>query len=92
MNQDEFILTIGESVDSGCGMDHESRNVLKVGTSAMRDIEYGADFTEWLNMFCEQAEDEATELEIFCDLADSVHLSENSAGLPWEENPLLDEI
>jgi hypothetical protein len=43
-------------------------------------------------MFCEQAEDDATEIEIFCDVAASVNLSEDSAGLPWEENPLLDEI
>ena len=92
LNGDEFTLTTGESVDMGCGTDHGFRNVLEVGTSAMRDIEYGDDFTEWLDLFCEQAEDEATEIEIFCDAADSVNLSENTEGLPWEENPLLDEI
>ena len=92
-NGDEFVLTTGETVDFGCGADHESHNVLEVGTSAKRDIyESGDDFTEWLNMFCEQAEDDATEIEIFCDVAASVNLSEDSAGLPWEENPLLDEI
>ena len=62
LNADEFILTTGESMNFGCGTDHESRNVLEVGTSAMRDIDDGADFTEWLNLFCEQAEDEATEI------------------------------
>ncbi len=82
-----------ESVDMGCGTDFGSRNVLEVGTCAMRDIyESGDDFTEWLNLFCEQAEDEATEIEIFCDVADSVNLSENTEGIQWEENPLLDDI
>ena len=89
---DEFILTTVESVDMGCGTDFGSRNVLEVGTSTMRDIEFGTDFTEWLDLFCEQAADEATEIEIFCDVADSVNLSENCEGLPWEENPLLDEL
>ncbi len=92
LNGDEFILTTVESVDLGSGTDFGSRNVLEVGTSAMRDIEYGDDFTEWLNLFCEQAEDEATEIEIFCDVAADVNLSENTEGLPWEENPLLDEV
>jgi len=51
LNADEFTLTTGESIDSGCGMDHEFHNVLEVGTDAMRDIyEWGDDFTEWLNL------------------------------------------
>lgn len=57
----------------------------------MRDIYDGSDFSEWLNMFCEQAGDEATEIKIFCDVAGDMDLSENAAGPPWEENPLLDE-
>ena len=92
LNEEEFILTIVESVDLGCGTDFGSRNVLEVGTSAMRDIEYGDDFTEWLNMFCGQAADETTEIEIYCDVANDLNLSDNAARIPWEENPLLDEI
>ena len=92
LNADELILTTGESVEFGCGTDHGSRNVLEVGTSAMRDMGGGYDFTEWLNTFCEQAADAATEIEVFCDVADGVNLSEDSERLPWEENPLLDEI
>jgi hypothetical protein len=91
LNGEEFILTTGESVDSGCGMDFGSRHELEVGTSAMRDIYGGDDFTEWLNMFCEQATDDSTEIEIYCDVAESVDLSKHKVGLPWEENPLLDE-
>ena len=52
LNAEEFILTTGESMDSGMGWDHESRNVLEVGTSAMHDDSDGDDFTEWLNLFC----------------------------------------
>jgi hypothetical protein len=92
LNADEFILTTGESMNFGCGTDHESRNVLEVGTSAMRDIENGDDFTEWLNLFCEQAEDSATEIEIFCVVDNNVGLSDNSKGVTWEDNPLLEEI
>ena len=92
LNTDEFILTTGESMNFGCGTDHENRNVLEAGTSAMRDIGDGDDFSEWLNIFCELAEDEGTEIEVFCDVDDGVNLSENRDGLPWEENPLLDEI
>ena len=92
LNGEEFILTTVESVDLGCGTDFGSRNVLEVGTNAMRDIEYGDDFTEWLDLFCEQAADEATEIEVFCDVADGLDLYEDSERLPWEENPLLDEI
>ncbi len=92
LNADEFILTTVESVDSGCGTDFGSRNVLEVGTNAMRDIEYGDNFTEWLDMFYEQAADETTQIEIFCDVADNVNLAENGEALPWAENPLLDEL
>ena len=93
LHADEFTLTTGESVNFGCGTDHGFNNMLEVGTSAMRDIyESGDDFTEWLDMFCEQAADDATEMEIFCDVADGVNISENCEGLPWEENPLLDEM
>jgi hypothetical protein len=91
LNEDEFVLSTGESVVTGSGTDHESRKVLEVGTDAMRDIyESVSDFTEWLNMFCEQAADEATEIDVFCDLDDSMDLSENTDGVQWEENPLLD--
>ena len=90
-NSDGFILTTGESMNFGLGWDHESHNVLEVGTSAMRDDSDGDDFTEWLNLFCWQAEDSATEIEIFCEVDDGVNLSENREGIPWEENPLMDE-
>jgi hypothetical protein len=92
LNAEEFILTTVETVDLGSGTDFGSRHVLEVGTSAMRKIYGGDDFTEWLDLFFEQAADEATDIEIFCDVADGVNLSENSEGLPWEENPLLDEV
>jgi hypothetical protein len=75
----------------GCGTDHESHNTLEVGTDAMRDIEDGADFTEWLNLFCEQAGDKETEIEIFCDVDDGVDLYENGEGMSWEDNPLLED-
>ncbi|MCX6925950.1 MAG: hypothetical protein NT154_22500 [Verrucomicrobia bacterium] len=90
LNADEFTLTTGESMNLGCGTDHESHTVLEVDTAAMRDIDYSADFTEWLSLFCEQAQDEATEIEIFCEVDDGVDLRENGEGMPWEDNPLLD--
>ena len=92
LNEDEFSLTTGESMNFGLGWDHESHNVLEVGTSALRDDSDGDDFTEWLNLFCGDAKGEKTEIEIFCHVDDGVDLSENSEGIPWEENPLLDEI
>ena len=91
LNAGEFLLTTGESMNFGLGWDHESSNVLEVGTSAMRNTDDGDDFTEWLNLFCWQAEDSATEIEIFCEVDDGVNLSENREGIPWEENPLMDE-
>jgi hypothetical protein len=93
INADEFTLTTGESVDCGCGMDHESRKVLEVGTEAMRDIfEYGDDFSEWLNLFCEMAEDDGTEIDVHCDLDGEVDLYAEPEPMDWADNPLLDEM
>jgi len=90
LDADHFSLSTGESVNSGCGTDHESHDILEVGTDAMRDIEGGADFTEWLDLFNEQAEDEGTEIEVFCDADANVDLYADSEGVSWEDNPLLD--
>lgn len=92
LNEEEFTLTTVESVDLGGGTDFGSRNVLEAGTNAMRDWGDGDDLTEWLDLFFEQAADEAMDIEIFCDAADGVNLSENTEGIPWAENPLLGEI
>jgi hypothetical protein len=92
LDADDFRLITGESMESACGPDHGFHNVLEVGTSAMRDIyEWGDVFTEWLDMFCEQAGSEATEIEIHCDSGDSIDLY-SSESILWEENPLLDDI
>jgi hypothetical protein len=90
LNADEFKLTTGESANYGLGYDHESWNELEVGTSAMRDDSDGDDFTEWLNILCGQAADRATEIEVSCE-TDDVDLSQDVAGIPWNENPLLDQ-
>jgi hypothetical protein len=57
LGTNEFILTTGKSMNFGCGTDHEFRKVLEVGTSAMRDLCGGDDFTEWLNMFTDESKD-----------------------------------
>ena len=71
--------------------------------SRMRDIYDGSDFSEWRNMFCEQAGDEATEIKIFCDVAGDMDLSidptaPNRLGkkthcwMRHEQNPAKNEI
>lgn len=92
INADEFVLSTGESMQGEWGTDHESRNVLEVGTDKMRNIyEQGDDFSEWLNLFCEMAEEAGTEIEINCDVNGDPDLHEDADPKAWEKNPLLDE-
>lgn len=38
------------------------------------------------------AEDEAAEIEVFCDLNGEVDLCEEPEPMDWADNPLLDEL
>lgn len=93
INDEEFYLMTCEIVDMGYGPDAESRKVLDVGTHRMRDIiEEGDDFSEWLDLFCEMAEDEGTKIEVHCYLTGEVDLHAEPEPMDWEDNPLLDKM